>query len=163
MCASRDMRRKLSYRKSELNDSINVMVLSEMNNIYEIDRFNDQGCKSTRIDFQDRLTDESLLAILIDRLLCFQESGERCWEYKEALRYLEAAMKFLQDRKERLERERFVQTKNPRSGQWVKIDTKLGRVVSHKATPYKNVKFAEKVSEGIDIVKGCDQCTVGGG
>ena len=35
-----------------------------------------------------------------------------------------------------------VQVKNPLSGKWVKLDTKTGRIVDHKATkgPYKNVR-----------------------
>lgn len=35
-----------------------------------------------------------------------------------------------------------VQAKNPLTEHWVKIDTKTGRIISHKKTPgpYKNVK-----------------------
>ena len=34
---------------------------------------------------------------------------------------------------------RFMQTKNHRSGQWVKIDTKKGQIVGSKKTKYKGV------------------------
>ena len=37
-------------------------------------------------------------------------------------------------------KERFVQIQNPKSKQWVKIDRKLGKIVGHKSTPYKNIE-----------------------
>ncbi len=41
---------------------------------------------------------------------------------------------------------RIVQTRNPRSGHYVKIDRKAGRIVSHKSSggPYKNVPIIRK-------------------
>ncbi len=33
-----------------------------------------------------------------------------------------------------------VQCQNPKSKEWVKIDTLEGRIVGRKATPYKNVR-----------------------
>lgn len=42
--------------------------------------------------------------------------------------------------------ERFVQTQNPRSGKWLKIDRDSGQIVDHKGkvTPYKNIPFVER-------------------
>lgn len=39
-----------------------------------------------------------------------------------------------------------VQTKNPASGKYVKIDRDAGRIISHKKTegPYKNVPISRK-------------------
>ena len=44
------------------------------------------------------------------------------------------------------EKNRIVQIKNPKSGHYVKIDRKEGRIVSHKKSegPYKGVPFARK-------------------
>lgn len=39
---------------------------------------------------------------------------------------------------------RYVQTQNPRSGNWVKIDKDQGIILGHKEKPWKNVKKAEK-------------------
>lgn len=41
------------------------------------------------------------------------------------------------------------QLKNPRTGRWVKIDTKKGGIVSHKKSPgpYKNVEMAKSKRE----------------
>jgi len=42
-----------------------------------------------------------------------------------------------------------VQTKNPRTGKYVKIDRAAGKIVAHKSTsgPYKNVPVARKRSK----------------
>ena len=41
---------------------------------------------------------------------------------------------------------RIVQTKNPRSGRYVKIDRSKGKIISHKSTkgPYKGVLIIKK-------------------
>jgi hypothetical protein len=43
-------------------------------------------------------------------------------------------------------KKRIVQTKNPKSGHYVKIDRSAGRIISHKSTrgPYKNVPIIKK-------------------
>jgi hypothetical protein len=43
-------------------------------------------------------------------------------------------------------RNRIVQTRNPRSGHYVKIDREAGRIISHKASekPYKGVPIIRK-------------------
>jgi len=43
-------------------------------------------------------------------------------------------------------RRRIVQTKNPRSGHYVKIDRDKGKIISHKSSsgPYKNVPVIKK-------------------
>ena len=33
-----------------------------------------------------------------------------------------------------------VQTRNPKSREWVKVDTSIGKILGHKKTPYKNVR-----------------------
>jgi hypothetical protein len=38
------------------------------------------------------------------------------------------------------QRPRFVQLKNPISQKWVKVDTTLGRIVSRRSVPFKNVE-----------------------
>ena len=42
-----------------------------------------------------------------------------------------------------------VQTKNPKSGHYVKIDRSEGKIVDHKTTkgPYKNIPIIRKKSE----------------
>lgn len=42
-----------------------------------------------------------------------------------------------------------VQTKNPKSGRYVKIDRAVGKIVAHKKStgPYKNVPVARKRSK----------------
>lgn len=40
-----------------------------------------------------------------------------------------------------------VQIKNPLTGRWVKIDTRTGRIVSHKATPGPYKGIAKKATE----------------
>ncbi len=42
-----------------------------------------------------------------------------------------------------------VQTKNPKSGHYVKIDRSAGKIISHKKTtgPYKNVPVVRKRSK----------------
>ena len=43
-------------------------------------------------------------------------------------------------------RHSIVQTKNPRSGHYVKIDRDKGKIISHKSSagPYKNVPIIKK-------------------
>lgn len=42
-----------------------------------------------------------------------------------------------------------VQTKNPRSGHYVKIDREAGKIISHKSSggPYKNIPIIRKKSK----------------
>ena len=42
-----------------------------------------------------------------------------------------------------------VQTKNPKSGHYVKIDRNAGRILNHKSTegPYKNIPIIRKKSK----------------
>ena len=42
-----------------------------------------------------------------------------------------------------------VQTKNPKSGHYVKIDRSAGKIIGHKATkgPYKNIPVIRKTSK----------------
>ncbi len=44
------------------------------------------------------------------------------------------------------EKKRVVQTKNPRSGHYVKIDREAGKILSHKSSsgPYKNIPIIKK-------------------
>jgi len=47
-------------------------------------------------------------------------------------------------------RRKIVQTKNPRSGHYVKIDRDAGRIISHKSSPgpYKNIPVIRKSKKG---------------
>ncbi len=38
------------------------------------------------------------------------------------------------------------QVKNPRTGKWVKIDTRTGKIIAHKKTknPYKNIPVSTR-------------------
>lgn len=47
------------------------------------------------------------------------------------------------------EKQRIVQVKNPKSGHYVKIDRKEGRILSHKKSkgPYKGVSVVRKSSK----------------
>lgn len=44
------------------------------------------------------------------------------------------------------EKKRIVQTKNPKSGHYVRIDREAGKILSHKASPgpYKRVPIIKK-------------------
>lgn len=37
-----------------------------------------------------------------------------------------------------------IQIFNPKGKCWVKIDTKVGKIIGHKETPYKNIKRRTK-------------------
>jgi len=43
---------------------------------------------------------------------------------------------------------RFIQTQNPRSGRYVKIDRAKGSVVGNKATPYKGIEIIKSKKHG---------------
>ena len=47
------------------------------------------------------------------------------------------------------EKKDIVQTKNPKSGHYVKIDRSAGKIIGHKTTkgPYKNVPIIRKTSK----------------
>ena len=47
------------------------------------------------------------------------------------------------------------QTKNPRSGHYVKIDRKKGKIISHKKSegPYKNVPIIRKRDKWLTIIQ----------
>ncbi len=39
---------------------------------------------------------------------------------------------------------RYIQLRNPKSGNWVKIDRKLGIILGYRDKPWKNIKVIEK-------------------
>lgn len=41
-------------------------------------------------------------------------------------------------------KERYVQTRNPRSGNYVKIDRKRGRIMGSREKPYKGIRVVRK-------------------
>ena len=57
--------------------------------------------------------------------------------------------------KSKKEKPRFLQTQNPRTKAWVKIDSKTGKIISTKKTPgkYKGIKVA-KLSKPVLAKKG---------
>lgn len=52
------------------------------------------------------LTNEALLAVVLDRLECFQQGPHPCGENQKAGQYIEAALRCLQDRTRRVAKQR---------------------------------------------------------
>lgn len=114
------MRQITSHKLNGLNDSLEIAARDEpgaggANHEYRISVSSGSPlAKATIIDFQNGpiaesgvngVSNESLVAIVIDRLQCFQSGEYKCRENAIALTHLEDAMHWLQHRtRERLSR-----------------------------------------------------------
>jgi hypothetical protein len=115
------MRKLTTHVANPLNDKLDIEVLDEPGaggacHEYLIHLPIDikHGVRQTLINFQNGpiaengingVTHEALLAILIDRLECFQDGAFACHENAEALSHLQEAMDWLHSRtRERMSR-----------------------------------------------------------
>jgi hypothetical protein len=112
------MRALTQHRVNTLNECIVVEALDERGHEYRISGLkgplDHHPIPTVDLRFQDGpikesgangITTESLLAVLIDRLECFQAGPYACPENKQALRFLENGLEMLHRRtKKRMER-----------------------------------------------------------
>jgi len=106
------VRELTSHKVNGVNDGLQIVVLDEpgpggAHHKYGINLLTNQGCSGPIISFQNGpikeagvngVTNESLLAILIDRLECFQSGPFACEENAEALDDLRHALRRLRFR-----------------------------------------------------------------
>lgn len=108
------MRTITDHKLNGLNDAITINVLDEPGQggacqeyEIEIDRGPDKGPLSTRISFQNGpveevgfngLSQEALLAIVIDRLNSFQQGQYACRENDAAMECIQTGLMWLQKR-----------------------------------------------------------------
>lgn len=106
------MRELIAHKVNGCNEKIRVMVLDEpgsggAHHKYGIDILGEPSCSGPIISFQNGpiaevgtngVTHEALLAILVDRLQCFQKGPFSCRENAIALTKLEEAMHWLHHR-----------------------------------------------------------------
>lgn len=106
------MRELTSHKVNGLNEALRVVVLDEPGaggacHKYGIDVLGGESCSGPVISFQNGpiaeagvngVSQEALLAIVEDRLLCFQAGPYACRENAVALTKLQEAMMWLQKR-----------------------------------------------------------------
>ena len=106
------MREITSHKVNGLNESLRIMVLDDpgaggASHKYGIDVLGGESCSGPIINFQNGpiaeagvngISQEALLAIVIDRLECFQKGSYSCRENAIALTKLQEAMHWLQHR-----------------------------------------------------------------
>lgn len=108
-----------------------------MHNNYNLPLSLEMICFSADFCFQRGLAEHDAVDMFLELALFldfdYYEDEER-----------DADINSVRERYREQDKSRFVQTQNPKSGQWIKIDREKGKIVGRKSTRYKNLPFVQR-------------------